>query len=496
MRRLLVWIRLTLLVFAANAFVSGCTVNSAIPEKAETQLDLVIYNVTAIDALNGVRPNVDVAIADGRIVSVNAAQEKSRSSAVKSVDGTGKYLIPGLWDAHVHLAYDPEIDHEVFFPLSLAHGVTYLRDTGGHLDRLAETRAIAFGQAIAPDLYVSGPLVDGAKRVYAGQSAGSPNLSIGVASADQAMAEVDRLAANGVQFIKAYEMLAPDVFQAVVNRAKHHGLPVTAHSPLSMTATQAINAGVTDMQHLRNLEMDCVANPLVFLAEREAAIETDEADFGRALRSSIHNLQREKAVSNYDRSACAALITLMKTKGVSQTPTLTISRFLSRRLYAENRWQRSFALMPDTVAKKWMAAVQRLAKRQPTSGNLAYDKWLMAMVSDLDQAGVSILAGTDAPIGFLTPGASLHEELAMLVEAGLTPMEALKAATIAPAKFLGLQDQQGSIALNMKADLVLLNKNPLMNIRNTMSIEAVTKDGAFISKPMVDRYRKQASEIN
>ena len=411
------------------------------------------------------------------------------------IDGTGKYIIPGLWDAHVHLAYDPDIDHTVFYPLALAHGVTYLRDTGGRLEKLATARAIASGKALAPDLYVSGPLVDGPKRVYAGQSAGFPDLSIGIDTPEQAVQEVDFLASQGVHFIKAYEMLTPDVFRAVIKRANHHGLPVTGHSPLSMTALQAIEAGIADMQHLRNLEMDCVANPGKYLRERKAIMAADKAEFGGKLRSSLHRLQRGPAVEQKNDGTCAALIARMKEKGVSQTPTLTISRFLSRRLFAEKRWQDTFALMPKSVASSWTERAQRISSGAPTKRDIAYDQWLMTMVGDLNAAGVPILAGTDAPIGFLTPGASLHEELAMLVEAGLAPLDAIRAATVAPAVFLGLEDEQGTIALGMKADLVLLNANPLSDIRNSLAINGVVKDGQFLDRTMLDRLETLASRI-
>ncbi|MEP2988158.1 MAG: amidohydrolase family protein [Parasphingorhabdus sp.] len=472
-----------LLFWLSIPLLAACSPNSTLPERVQSDADLIIQNVTTIDAVSGERPNMDVAIASDRIVSVKPSGGKATATGTNIIDGTDKFLIPGLWDAHVHLAYDSEIGHESFFPLALAHGVTYLRDTGGHLDKLTEARALASSDKVTPDLYVSGPLVDGEKRVYAGQSATTPNLSIGVATREQAIAEVDRLAAQDVNFIKAYEMLAPDVFRAVVLQAKKHDLPVTAHSPLSMTAGQAIEAGISDMQHLRNLEMDCVADPEMLLQQRETVMAANEAEYGGKLRSEIHRLQRHKAVQARNAESCKTLIALMKSKGVSQTPTLTISRFLSRKLYADKNWQDTFQMMPPTVAQKWTQIASRLASRKPTTSDKAYDDWLMTMVSDLNQAGISILAGTDAPIGFLTPGASLHEELIMLVEAGLTPLEAIRAATIAPAAFFNLQDSQGSVAPKMQADLVLLTKNPLTDIQNIKDIDLVIKDGQVVAVP-------------
>ena len=482
------------LFLGALALVSCATTQSE-SKAPSTKFDLVIQNVTAIDAVQGARANVDVTIVGGQITSVSAADPAIAHSARQVVDGRGKYLIPGLWDAHVHLAYDPKIGHEVFFPLSLAHGVTYLRDTGGRLDKLAEARAIADSDAIAPDLYVSGPLIDGEKRVYAGQASNFPNISVGVGDAVQAAVQVDALAVQEVDFIKAYEMLSPEAFRAVVERAKYHGLPVTAHSPLSMTAMQAIEAGIKDMQHLRNLEMDCVADPLVLLGERQAAIAADDAEFGGQLRSTLHGLQRGKAIAAQDPDQCAKLIASMRENGVSQTPTLAISRFLSRKLHAEPRWRETFALMPKSVGKGWSERSITFVNREPTEQDRTFDRWLMNMVAELDKAGVSILAGTDAPIAYLTPGASLHEELAMLVEAGLSPLDAIGAATIGPATFLGLEDQLGSVSPGRKADLVLLNENPLTDIRNIAKIHGVLKDGRLLDRSALDSLRDAPSLI-
>ncbi len=473
------------------AFVLTACANIPQSSATKTSSQIVVTNVTAIDAINGVRENVDILIDGEKIAAVGKGLEVLASAGATRIDGTDKYAIPGLWDAHVHLAYHPDINHEVFFPLSLAHGITYLRDTGGHLDKLKEARELAANNALTPDLYVSGPLVDGEKRVYAGQSAGTPDLSLGVGGPDQAIEQIDQLAAQGVDFIKAYEMLSPETLEAVIDQAAFHKLPVTGHPPLAVTARQAMEAGMKDIQHLRNLEMACTSDPAKLLAARRALIAVDNSEYGGKLRSSLHRLQRGPALKDQDEVVCNDLIAFMKKKGVSQTPTLVVSRFLSRQLYAEKRWQDTFALMPKSVADNWEKGITRFADRKPTESDIAYDKWLLSMVKRLSKSGVSILAGTDAPIGYLTPGLSLHEELAMLVEAGLTPLEAIKAATIAPAAFLGLENSQGSIAPSMKADLVLLTANPLENIRNTTTVEAVVKNGLHLNRDMLDKLKSE-----
>lgn len=470
-----------LIVVLAGAILAAC----AGPAPAPTHTpDLAILDVTVIDAVGGFQPGMDVHVTNGVITQV-APMSSLPLDAAQTIDGKGKFLIPGLWDMHVHLTYTDGLDHETFFPLAMAHGVTSLRDTGGHLDKMSAAIAQS-GTSVTPDLYVSGPLMDGPARVYDGHSASFPDLSIGVASAEEARAAVDDLAAQGVHFIKAYEMLAPDVFAAIVEQAGSHGLPVSAHIPLSMTPVEAIAAGAKDMQHLRNLEFGCVADPV---AERDARRDTLAAAGtveAAALRREIHSDQRPGAIAAQSAGACTELISALADNQVFQTPTLTITRFLTHGLHGDPRYRKTYDLVPAGIAEGWKSRSEQLAGIVPDATATAYDTWVTDMIGALSDAGVPILAGTDAPIGFLTPGASLHEELSLLVGAGLTPEEALASATYAPALFFGLQGERGTVAEGMAADLVLLESDPLAYIENVGSIHAVIKDGEVLDRAALD----------
>ena len=453
-----------------------------------------ILNVTTIDAVNGVREDVGVLILDGdginMVGDIEAGEFGGFTPAnLTIIDGRGKFLIPGLWDAHVHLTYTPGLDHRSFFPLAIAHGVTSLRDTGGHLELLEPAREAASLDPIAPDLFVSGPLLDGENRVYDGHSASFPDLSVGLATPQEAKEKVDQLAAAGVDFLKAYEMLKPEVFAAIIKQAKQHNLPIAAHIPLSMTATQAAVAGASDMQHLRNLEFGCTHDNNDLLDKRQQLLNTNQTIRAGALRGRIHKQQRVLAIANQNNVVCNDLINTLRQNNVYQTPTLTIARFMTRRLFAEPDWQSTFSLVPETIGKGWLERAIELTESQPDEAALKFDNWVVSMIPRLQAANVPIMAGTDAPIGFLTPGASLHQELVLLVDAGLTPMQAIRAATLTPATFFGLDKEQGSIDAGMRADLVLLNANPLDNIRNTQSIEAVIKNGFYLDQEALQRLR-------
>ncbi len=459
-----------------TACVSAGTVPDEQAQASRLTGDLLIENVTLIDAENGQRGNMDVLLSQGLVQSVG---EDLTAEAAQTIDGTGKFLIPGLWDAHVHLAFESGIDHRVFFPLSLAHGITYLRDTGGQLDQLSEARVEAANNPLTPDLYVSGPLIDGEPRVYDGN--GRANLSVGVKTAEEAAAMVDQLADQGADFIKTYEMLTPEAFAGAVKRARARGLSVTGHVPLSMRARQAASGGLEDMQHLRNLELDCVADGDGLLQARVQMLANPNALSGSALRSAIHSAQRIDAIRAEDDAACSELIAVLAANKVAQTPTLALSRLFNRLQFGQDNWQQSYGLMPQEIAKTWRDLTGAIGTRQPSADSLLFDQWLFSMAGRLHDSGVPFMAGTDAPIGFLAPGFSLHEELAMLVEAGLSPMEVLRAATITPAAFFGLEGQQGTIAPGMLADMVLLGANPLEDIRNTAKIEAVVRKGRYLN---------------
>ena len=470
--------------FAMVVVLSACA--------GSKQSATVITNVTAIDALGGERGPVDVVIVGDKIAAMGAGEAK-KYEAIEAIDGTGRYVIPGLWDAHVHLAYDKDIGFETFFPLSLAHGVTSMRDTGGHLNLLAEARAAAKADPSLPNLYVSGPLLDGEQRVYDGN--GIPDLSVGLATPAAARAKVDELATAGVSFVKAYEMLNPEVFAAIADQAQSHGLPVAAHIPLSMTGQAAIAAGANDMQHFRNLEMACAANGLALLADRQTQLANPENLKANKLRSAIHASQRAPAVRNQDSAVCDEFIDSLAKADVFQTPTLTVTRFMVRRFFADAEWKKTFPLMRPDVAKSWAERSAKLKDLQPKSDDLAYDAWVMSMVKRLAAAGVPVMAGTDAPIGYLTPGASLHEELFMLVEGGLTTAQALRAATYEPARFLGVEKQVGSLDAGMTADLVLLSANPLADIRNIAKIDMVFKNGLSMDRTRLDELMGVPSAI-
>lgn len=480
--RLLNHVKLAILVFGLLLWLNACVAPAS--DQFDTD-QLVIENVTAIDAENGVRTAMNVTVVGNKIASVEPYDSKQKHTGIV-LDGTGKYLIPGLWDAHIHLTYAQGVDHTVFYPLALAHGVTSLRDTGGHIELLKPAIEAAKNDPVTPTLYYAGPLVDGALRIYDGRTASTPDLSVAVSTRAEAERMVDRLAEDGVHLIKAYEMLSPEVFEALISRAKSHNLPVAVHTPLSMSTQSAIEAGANDMQHLRNIEFDCAENPDQLLAMRQNMLSQETEDTARRLRSTIHRRMRGIALTQQSSENCDRMLLALSNANVFQTPTLVISRFSTRKLFADPSYRQSFDLMPPAIAAEWKDRSNRLMDMQPDALTTVYDEWLLEMVPRLHEAGVPIMAGTDSPIGFLTPGASLHEELAELVVAGLSPLEAIETATSRPAEFFGIDSEIGTIDPGKTADLVLLTDDPLADIRHVALIQAVIKNGIVLDRNALD----------
>jgi hypothetical protein len=434
---------------------------------------LAIENVTVVDAVEGARPGQTVVVQGERITAVGSDTEVPRGARV--VDGTGRYLIPGLWDMHVHLTYDEALV-EAMPRLFLSYGVTSVRDTGGLLDELLPVvAAMRAPDAVAPRVFFSGPLLDGRFVVYDGD--GRPEIGTANASPDAARANVASLAAAGVDFIKVYEMVTPEVFDALVEAGNAHGLPIAMHVPLSLQAGQTA-ARVRSMEHLRNIEMDCAANAAELLSTRREILEGHTEGHGADLRSRLHSLQRLPAVAAYDAARCEEVLATMR--NTIQVPTLRLNALSVQGPFDRPDWPDALDRLPAEVGDEWRAATERRLA-SPAGGNTTFGEWSLALIGWMHERGIPIGAGTDTPISFAAPGHSLHDELDMLVRAGLSPREALRSATVRPAEFFGLEGEMGQVAEGHGADLVLLGANPLDDIANTRTIEGVMSRGRWFT---------------
>ncbi len=450
-----------LTVLCIAVLLSGCAEES--PDRT------AITNVTVIDAISGVRSNQTVIFSGDEIIAVQPASTEFEANAI--VDGSGKFLIPGLWDFHVHLTYDDRLT-DVMPAMFLSYGITSVRDTGGLLEKvLPVVASMRAADAVAPRVFFAGPLLDGRFVVYDGDS--RPEIGVRNATPNEAKEMVADLKSQGVDFIKIYELVSPAVFQAMVEAANELGLPIDSHVPLSMRASIA-GPLVDSMEHLRNIEMDCAADALALHETRLRLLENPDNISGFRLRASLHNLQRLPAIANYSAARCDQ--TLEALISTIQVPTLRLNALATNPPSGRSGWQDALERSPVEIREDWGQPVQ-VQPLNSTIIDTTFADWSLFLTARMHEKGIPIAAGTDTPIGLSVPGFSLHSELEMLVSAGLSPLEALRSATLRPAEYFSLQDEIGSIDVGKKADMVLLDKNPLDDIRNTKSIAAVISKG-------------------
>ena len=441
--------------------------------------DLVIRGVTVVDPVEGALDNRTVVVDDGVITTV--AEGDVAVDATESVDGTGRYLIPGLWDFHVHLTYDSRVT-ESMPGLFLHHGVTSIRDTGGPLELVAPVVESMRAEGVtAPRVFFAGPLLDGADVVYDGEN--NPLLGIGNPDPETARANVAMLAEAGVDFLKIYEMVSPEIFEVLVAEAEARGFPMDGHVPLSLRARD-VGPRMQSLEHLRNIELDCAVGPEALLAERRRRLENPDGLPGARLRSSLHSLQRLPAVAAYDEAGCDEVIAAMA--GTIQVPTLRLNALGLRPPFERADWEEVLGKLPTDVRDDWTAATEARRGGGGPGGDNTFAEWSLFLIDRMHRAGVPIGAGTDTPIAFAAPGYSLHSELEMLVRAGLSPLEALHSATVRPAEFFGIDSAMGRVREGGLADLVLLSANPLDDIANTRRVEAVVSKGVLLDRAALD----------
>jgi len=467
--------RLVSLIFATlnfriSSLLSALTALLLISEISFAQ-STAITNVTVIDAVNGARAGQTVIFEGDQIIAVQPTSQNSGADEV--IDGAGKYLIPGLWDFHVHLSYDERLT-AAMPDLFLSWGITSVRDTGGLMhNMLPIVEAMRAENAIAPRVFFAGPLLDGNDVVYDGD--GRPEIGVSVPTPERARETVRELADQGVNFIKVYEMTSPEVFAALVETAEALDLPIDSHVPLSMRASEA-GPHVDSIEHLRNIEMDCASNAVELHSTRLRLLENPDGIPGAQLRSNLHNLQRMPAVENYDEAVCDRTIAAMA--DTMMVPTLRLNSLTVAPPYLKPDWAEALARVPQDVQEDWSAQVTR--RQENGGGATPFAEWSLFLTNRMHEAGVPFGAGTDTPISLSIPGYSLHSELEMLVHAGLSPLEAIGAATLRPAQYFSLEGVLGTIEEGKRADLVLLDANPLEDISNTKRISLVISKGILV----------------
>jgi hypothetical protein len=438
---------------------------------------LIIQNVTIIDATGGEpRPAMSVGIENGQITAIKKSIKAPKGAGI--VDGTGKFLIPGLWDMHVHLNRP-----EIFFPLLLANGITGVREmfTGIPIRTIREWRM----RAGVPRIYAAG-FLDGPMMLNNGPP---PPGAFAVADPEQARFAVRSLAESGVDFLKVYNSIPRDAYFAIADEARSIGIPFAGHVPEAVSNGEASDAGQLSEEHLINMLLDCSTNADRLRAARIATMTSDKIT-GEARLRALAWPDMEGLFDTYSEEKANLLFAKFVQNGTWQTPTLVVLSGFARAREEQFTHDPRRRFLPKQWTDSWdPRATFYLRDLSPEDYDVLHARIVMLLaryqklVGDMRKAGVEFLAGTDAS-GWnpVLPGFGLHEELALLVDSGFTPMEALQSATRNPARYFNKLDEMGTIEVKKSADLVLLNADPLEDIHNTQKIEAVILRGRYYSR--------------
>ena len=459
---------------ALAVVASGCS---------HTAPPLAITHVTVIDATGSEpKPNFTVVVVDGRISAVGPADSTAIRSGAQVVNGSGKFLIPGLADFHLHLtgAGEPAGSRDFFLPLLLANGITSVRDMGGFLESLIPLRKdIRDGKILGPDIVFAGPYLDGQPPSF--------QPSIVVTNAVQAADAVDSLVAKGVDFIKVQSILDRAAYFAIAQEAKRQRISFVGHVPDRVTAAEASDAGQRSVEHLTGVLRACSSDEAQLMREQFAPGPKNETPQGSHEREIAWD---RELLATQSEKVCGELISKFAVNQTWQTPTLVLLRQDAYpTLEADASIEQLLLFVPRGFAGKWKQTRQT-QDQFATQVDFALRNELLArsmqMVGQMEKSGVYVLAGTDSAAPNLVPGFALHQELALLVRAGLTPMHALQTATKNPAEFIGTKQNQGTIEVGKDGDLVLLDANPLDNIGNTEKVRAVVLRGKLLNRAALD----------
>ena len=426
---------------------------------------VAISGVTVVDVRDGsLRPDRTVLVAGNRITAVGPADQVRIPDDADLVDAAGGFLIPGLWDMHVHSVANVALDQgqpvaaqDWHFSLFLAHGVTGVRNMNDGTADVTLKRSKSVRRRLAdgdlrgpPRFFTAGPALDGDPPLG--------SKAVVVRTAAEARAAVKQLASNGADLIKVYENLSREAYFAITDEAQRRGIPVDGHVPFRITPEEVADAGQRTAEHPDALAAGC-----------STAAEAERKRFARVLADYNSLSEREKFFAMFrhtralydsrDPGACASAIEAYRRNGVAVTADLVAYHHVvyAKQVLADAARMRP---VPREIRRNWEKWLDSETTREFQSILEPIVPLELENVRLLNKAGILLLAATDVGVPLQVPGISLHVELERLVEAGLSPLEALRAATLNPARVLDMTDSLGTVEAGKLADLVLLDANP------------------------------------
>ena len=457
-----------LLSFLVLLIVEGCGENSS------ELVDLVILNGNVINLETGEIQQKDIYISKGRIIELSNSNELPLYSGKTTINAKDKYILPGFWDNHVHFRGGENLiaNNKNFLKVFLANGITTVRDAGGDLtpNVMQWRKGISDGTLIGPDIYTSGPKIDGPNATWAGSLEVENELDIEKA--------LDSLTNLKTDFVKLYDSkINGELYLKTIKEAENRGLITSGHMPFTVNFNETVEAGIDAIEHLYYVMKGC--------SSLENSLTKQLQDKTIGFWETMPLLQE-----SYEEATAEKTFTSLKTNNIFVVPTLHIGEVLSY-LDEVNHTEDSYLkYLEDAFIKTYEGRINGALKAsvERRRDRKELDAFFGKLTHDLNKAGVGLLAGSDcgAYNSYVYPGISLHKELEAMVRVGISPIEALRTSAYNGSVFLKKDNDYGSVTNGKISDLVLLADNPLENISNTQKIDFVIKgEMIFNSKELI-----------
>ena len=459
-------------------FLTACLIFIVITLNVNAQLkkvDLIINNVNIVDVVNNkIISNRYIAIQKNKIIDISNASISNTYTANEIIDATGKYIMPSLWDMHVHFGGDSlKAENKMLLPLYIAMGIGHVRDCAGDisLDVIEWKNDIANGTLLGPTIFTSGPKLEGINSIWPGD--------LEISNETELRTALDSLQKLKVDFIKITDnTLAPDLFLKSIIAARKRGWKVTGHVPATMNVDVFSRNGLSAIEHIGYLQ-------------RAASKNEDSITKLRAVNKISGREANELYLNSFDSTVAIAKFKQLAKNGTAVVPTINgsyITTYLDKTSHSNDEYLR---YLGPALKRTYNWRIERAAKDNAEAIAFRHKNFEAAanLLPLLYKTGVVILAGTDA--GFLNsfnyPGLGMHDELAIMVKYGLTPQQALICSIINGPAFFNQSKLYGAVAKQKNADLLILNANPLTDINNTKKIDAVINKGKYFNRKFLDK---------
>lgn len=469
--------RLFLVLFGC-LFLWGCP---PLPDKS----DIIIKNVNLIDIATGEIEKKDVFITDGRITKIITKGEgNAYYKADIIINAKGKFAVPGFWDNHVHFRGGDSLiaANKNLLKLFIANGITTVRDAGGDLTPqvMHWKNAIEKEELLGPTIFTSGPKLDGPKATWAG--------SLVVENKKDIAKALDSLQRIPTDYVKLYDSrISAEAYLNTIVEAEKRGIITSGHMPFTVELNDAFNAGIDGIEHLYYIMKGC--------SSQEAQIT------GQLRKKEIGFWQAMPALQNsYDTSVAANIFSTMKEKQVYSIPTLHIGKVLSYLDEVDHSQDEYLKYMGSGIIKTYEGRINRVKNSSPEiiQNRKELDTFFGKLAKTMSDAGVSLLVGSDSGAfnSYTYPGISLHKELEVMVEVGISPLQALQNSAYKGSQFLQKDADYGRLIEGNVADIVLLNKNPIEDIKQTQNIAYVIKGNQVLDKENLNALLASAANNN